>query len=130
MGQGLGGREYCCERREQLCVKQLQGSIDPQALSVSHGRGWTLGGHLAGKFEREGHTAGDVKLEATLLANSSLKATLGAKSSMTEKLEGHTAGKSEFGGLEAILLTKWSMQGVILRQMITSQARFDPGGFA
>lgn len=54
-----------------------------------------------------------------------MKVTLPAKWRQTEKLEGHSAGnikheghatgKVECGGLKATLLTKWSMQGVILK---------------
>lgn len=57
-------------------------------------------------------------MKATLLAKWGMKATLRAKSSITERLEGHIAGKVEFRGGKAILLTKWSMQGVILKQVM------------
>lgn len=69
-----------------------------------------------------------------------MKATLRAKSNMTknreghsadrvsqnEKLEGHTAGKVEFGGLKAMPLRKWSIQGVIMTLLITPVARRHP----
>ncbi len=60
-GQGLGGREYCCEPRQQQCVKQSEGLLDPQALLVCHDRGWTREGHTAGKVKLKSHAAGKVE---------------------------------------------------------------------
>jgi len=54
-------------------------------------------------------------MKATLRAKLSMKATLLAKPSRIEKLEGHSAGEAESGGLKATQLTKSSMQGVILK---------------